>query len=79
MSLLNLAFVTLSLAIDPNTDDWLLEYEINSMSSMKSVRESINDFDKVYAQAIGILERCLQITSIVASENLETDEPVIIP
>eukprot|EP00957_Ditylum_brightwellii_P042393 3209746-Ditylum_brightwellii.AAC.1 len=46
---------------------------------MKSVRESINDFDKVYAKAIGILEHCLQITSAVASENVETDEPAIVP
>eukprot|EP00957_Ditylum_brightwellii_P005496 420703-Ditylum_brightwellii.AAC.1 len=50
------------------------------MSSVKSVWESIDDdFDKVYAQAIDILECCIQITSDVASENIETDEPTIVP
>eukprot|EP00957_Ditylum_brightwellii_P149249 11366468-Ditylum_brightwellii.AAC.1 len=74
MSLLNIGLSVLSLTIDPNADNWLLEYVINGMILMKMVMENIDDYNNTYAKEIKILKHCIRKTSTTASKD-EEDAP----
>ena len=67
---------SLALAIDPNTDKFLVDEVIRGMSSMKNVRQSVTDFDEAMEVAIQILERQISKHSAVDEDtgNESSDE-----
>ena len=74
MSLVNMGISSLSLAIDPNADKFLVDEVIKGMSSMKNVRESISDYDKAMQAAIEIIERQLNKLSVHEESDEESSE-----
>ena len=57
MLLINMGISSLSLAIDPNADKFLIDEVIKGILSMKNAQESISDYDKAMQVAIEILQR----------------------
>lgn len=59
MSNLSIGTIGLSLMMDPDADEWLMNDVIGGVTTMKGVRKSIGEWDEAIPIAIGILERRL--------------------
>ena len=72
MSNLTLGQAGLSLRMDPNAHGFLLDSVINNVTTMKGVRQAIEEYDDAFPKAIEILQRrwdAMQIGDVVEDED----------